>query len=208
MIVSWARAIMNEHFQKGLDFSREALLLYIIFPKINRKPNNSKTEGRKGHTGPPGQPRGEELPCRFFSLPVTLSPGQPRGEELPCKFLSHPVTLSSGQPRGEELPCRFLCRPGGSRGDILGPWGSPVWGRAVLQVPLLSRDLVTDWAHPGGSRHISVIVYALLELLFMETLKFSPFCHFCLSKYYPEISRQTCFLKCLHWTESVWIFIS
>ena len=86
--------------------------------------------------------------------------------------------------------------------------GTTPRGRAALQVPLLSRDLVTDWAHPGGSRHISVIVYALLELLFMETLKFSPFCHFCLSKYYPEISRQTCFLKCLHWTESVWIFIS
>ena len=42
----------HEHFQKGLDFSREALLLYIKFPKINRKPNNSKTEGGKGHTGP------------------------------------------------------------------------------------------------------------------------------------------------------------
>ena len=100
----------HEHFQKGLDFSREALLLYIIFPKINRKPNNSKTEGGKGHTGPPGQPQGEELLCRFLSRPVTLSrPGHilvipevtywapgaaPCDEELPCRFLSCPVTLS------------------------------------------------------------------------------------------------------------------
>ena len=68
MVVSWARAIMSIS-KKGLDFSREALLLYIIFPKINRKPNNSKTEGRKGHTRPPGQPRGEELPCRSLSHP-------------------------------------------------------------------------------------------------------------------------------------------
>ena len=63
----------HEHFQKGFNFPREALLLYIIFPKINRKPNNSKTERRKGHTGPPGQPRGEELPCRFLFHPMTLS---------------------------------------------------------------------------------------------------------------------------------------
>ena len=41
-----------EHFQKGLDFSREALLLYIIFPKINRKPNNSKTEEERDRPGP------------------------------------------------------------------------------------------------------------------------------------------------------------
>ena len=68
MAVSWARAIMSIS-KKGLDFSREALLLYIIFPKINRKPNNSKTEGRKGHTRPPGQPRGEGLPCRFLAHP-------------------------------------------------------------------------------------------------------------------------------------------
>ena len=40
------------------------------------------------------------------------------------------------------------------RGHI-GPPGSPVWGRAALQVPLSSRDLVTDWAHPGRSRHKS-----------------------------------------------------
>ena len=46
---------------------------YYIFPKINRKPNNSKTEGGEGHTGPPGQPRGGKLPCRFLSRPVTLS---------------------------------------------------------------------------------------------------------------------------------------
>ena len=54
--------------KKGLDFTREALLLYIIFPKINRKPTNSKTEGRKGHTGPPGQPRGEELLADAFLI--------------------------------------------------------------------------------------------------------------------------------------------
>ena len=39
------------------------------FPKINRKLNSSKIEGRKGHTGPLGQPWGEELPCRFLSRP-------------------------------------------------------------------------------------------------------------------------------------------
>ena len=58
-----------------------------------------------------------------------------------------------GQPRGEELPCRYLSRPGGTWGDILGPRGSPVWGRAALQVHLSSRDLVTHWAHPASSQH-------------------------------------------------------
>ena len=58
----------HQNFQKCLDFSWEALLLYIMFTKI-RKPNDSKTERRKGHTRPPGQPWGEELPCRFLSCP-------------------------------------------------------------------------------------------------------------------------------------------
>ena len=62
----------HAHFQKGVDFSSEVLLLYVIFPKINRKPN-SETERGKRHTRPPGQPRGEELSCRFLSHPVTLS---------------------------------------------------------------------------------------------------------------------------------------
>ena len=148
-----------------LDFSRKALLLYIIFPKINRKPNNSKTERGKRHIGPPGQPRGEELPCRFLSHPVTLSRS------------GYVLVIPKGTCWAPgAAPCEEDCLAGSS----------------------LSRDLVTDWAHPGGSRHISVIVHAILELLFMETLKFSPFCHFCLSKYYPGISRQTCFLNCLH----------
>ena len=98
---SWA-------FPKRLGLFQEGLI--TIYFKINIKPNNSKTERRKGHTGPPGQPRGEELPCRFISCPC------------------------------------------GSRGDILGPRGSPAWSRAALQVPLLSHDLVMVWAHPGGSR--------------------------------------------------------
>ena len=86
--------------KKDLDFSREALLLYIIFPKINRKPTNSKTEGRKGHTGPPGQPRGEELladPFLILAAPegTYWAPGTaPCEKELPCRFLSQPVTLS------------------------------------------------------------------------------------------------------------------
>ena len=109
MVVSWARAIMN--ISKKTWTSPTRPYYYILFfLKINTKPNNSKTEGRKGHTGP------------------------------------------LGQPWGEELTCRFLSRPGGSGGDILGPQGSPMWGRAALQVPLSSHDLVTDWVHPGGSR--------------------------------------------------------
>ena len=68
--------------KKGLDFSREALLLYIIFPEINRKSNNSKTEGRKGHTRPPEQPQGEELLADSFLIPAApegtyLAPGAP-----------------------------------------------------------------------------------------------------------------------------------
>ena len=49
----------HEHFQKGLDFSRKALLLYIIFPKINRKPNNIKTERKRDIPGPRDNLEGE-----------------------------------------------------------------------------------------------------------------------------------------------------
>ena len=38
----------------------------------------------------------------------------------------------------------------GSRGDILGPPGSPVWGRASLQVTLSSRDLVKAGRTPAA----------------------------------------------------------
>ena len=55
---------------------------------------------RQGTYRPPGQPRGEELPCRFLSGPGSsrgniLGPGAaPCEEELPCRMLSHPMTLS------------------------------------------------------------------------------------------------------------------
>ena len=112
VVVSWARAILSIS-KRAWTFSARPYYCILSFPKINRKPNNSKTEGKKGHTGPLGQPWGEELPCRFPSC------------------------------------------PGGSGGDILGPQGSPLWGRAALQVPLSSHDLVTDWVQPGSSQHIT-----------------------------------------------------
>ena len=116
MVVSWARAIVSIS-KKAWTFPARPYYYILSFQKINRKPNNSKTEGRKGHTGPPGQPRGEGLPCRFPSWPVTLSPGQPRGEELPCRFLSRPgsswgdILGPGAAPCEEELPCRFLSCP-------------------------------------------------------------------------------------------------
>ena len=109
MVMPWARAILSIS-KKAWSFPVRPYYYILSFPKINRNPNNSKAEGRKGHTGP------------------------------------------MGQPRGEELPFRFLSRPSGSRGDILGPQSSPMWGRAALQVPLSSHDIVMDWVHPGGSQ--------------------------------------------------------
>ena len=86
--------------KKAWIFSVRPYYYILFFLKINTKPNNSKTEGRKGHTGPLGQPRGEELPCRFLSHPGgsggdILGPGEaPCEEELPCRFLIRPMTLS------------------------------------------------------------------------------------------------------------------
>ena len=78
------------------------------------------------------------------------------------KLIESPTTVKQKeerdiprQPWGEELPCRFLSRPSGSWGDILGPRGSSVWGRAALQVPLSSCDFVMVWAHPGSSQQHS-----------------------------------------------------
>ena len=119
MVMSWARAIMNIS-KKAWIFSVRPYYYILFFLKINTKPNNSKTEGRKGHTGPLGQPQGEELPCRFLSHTVTLSPGQPRGEELPCRFLSHLW---------------------GSGGDILGPLGQPHGLQHCWEPPGRERNL-------------------------------------------------------------------
>ena len=98
---SWAFLNRLGLFQRGL--------ITIYYISKNESPKTVRR--RKGHTGPPER------------------------------------------PRGEELPCRFLSRPSGSQGDILGPQGSPTWGRAALQVSLWTGDLVTVWAHPGGSWH-------------------------------------------------------
>ena len=89
----------------------------ITFPKINRKPNNSK---RKETCQAPG---------------TTL-----RGRAaLQVPLLSCDLVI-------------VWVLPGDSRGGILGPWGNLMWPRAALQGPLSSRGLVNDGAHPGGSR--------------------------------------------------------
>ena len=73
---------------------------YYIFPKINRKPKNSNTEGGKGHTGPRDNLEGKSCLTGSFLNPVApkgtyWAPGAaPCEEELPCRFLSRPVTLS------------------------------------------------------------------------------------------------------------------
>ena len=126
--------------KKGLDFSREALLLYIIFPKINRKSNNSKTEGRKGQSGPPEQPRGEELLADPFLILAA-----PEGtycafraalceKELPCRFLSHPVILSRF---GHTPSSRHLEKGMATHSSILAwriPWAEEPGGITVQGV--------------------------------------------------------------------------
>ena len=99
MLVSWARAILSIS-KKAWAFPARPYYYKLSFPKINRKPNNSKTEGERDIPGP-------------------------------------------GQPRGEGLPCRLLSGPGGSGGDILGPRGSPMWGRAASRVPLVPRTTLS-----------------------------------------------------------------
>ena len=47
---------------------------------------------------------------------------------------------------------------------LLGPRGSTVWGRAALQVPLSSYDLVTVWAHPGGSQQLTWYYSSQLQI--------------------------------------------
>ena len=40
-----------------------------------------------------------------------------------------------------------------------------MWGRAALQVPLSSHDLVTDWVHPGGSQQSVIHRFLLLNMM-------------------------------------------
>ena len=136
MVVSWARTILSIS-KKAWTFPSRPYYYILSFPKINRKPNNNKTVGRKGHTGPRDSLEGESCLAGSFLIPAAPEGTYWAPGAAPCE---------------EELPCRFLSRPGSSGRDILGPQGSPMWGRAALQVPLLSHDLVTDWVHPSGSQ--------------------------------------------------------
>ena len=109
MVVSWARAILSIS-KKAWTFPVRPYYYILSFPKINRKPNNSKTEGRKGHTRPLGQPRGEELPCRFLSHPCgsggdILGPqGSPMWERaaLQVPLSSHDLVTDWVHPRSSQ----------------------------------------------------------------------------------------------------------
>ena len=106
MVVSWARANMSIS-KKAWTFPGRPYYYTLYCQKLIESPT---TVRGKRHARPPGQPRGEELPCRFLSHPVTLlqsgyilvipegtywAPGAaPCEEELPCKLPSHPVTWS------------------------------------------------------------------------------------------------------------------
>ena len=88
MVVSWARAIMSIS-KKAWTFPGRPYYYILHFQKLIESPT---TEGTEGHTGPPGQPRGEEvvLQVPFSSRDVTAwaRPGGSRQDIPFAKFLS------------------------------------------------------------------------------------------------------------------------
>ena len=99
MVVSWARTILSIS-KKAWTFPSRPYYYILSFPKINRKPNNNKTVGRKGHTGPRDSLEGESCLAGSFLIPAApegtyWAPGAaPCEEELPCRFLSRLMNLS------------------------------------------------------------------------------------------------------------------
>ena len=72
MVVSRARAIMSIS-KKAWTFPGRPCYYILYFQKSIESSTTERQKEERDIPGPPGQPRGEELPCRFLSPPVTLS---------------------------------------------------------------------------------------------------------------------------------------
>ena len=83
--------------KKAWTFPARPYYYILSFPKINRKPNNSKTEGERDIPGPRDDLEGKRCLAGSSLVPLGTyrAPGAaPCAEELPCRFLSRPMTLS------------------------------------------------------------------------------------------------------------------
>ena len=75
------------------------------------------------------------------------------------KLIESPTTIRQKEERaipgpqdnleGKSCLADSFLIPVAPKGTYWAPRGSPIWGRAALQVPISSRDLVTVWAHPA-----------------------------------------------------------
>ena len=81
------------------------------------------------------------------------------------KLIKSPTTVRQKEERDIPGPWDNLEGKSCLAGSFLvlvAPEGSPMWGRAALQVPFSSHDLVTDWVHPRSSQQETVADFIFL----------------------------------------------
>ena len=124
MVVSWARAILSIS-KKAWTFPARPYHYKLSFPKVNRKPNNSNTEGRKGHAGLLGRPRGEI--CLAGS---SLVPAAPNTTQYQNRAEMEPEVTTTSPRACFEAWCSNWWRR-----------ACPLWGRDEPQSGCTGPDL-------------------------------------------------------------------
>ena len=142
MVMSWARAIMTTS-KKAWTFPGRPYYYVLDFQKLIESPTTVRQKEERDIPGPPGQPRGEELPCRFLSRP-----GGSWGDIGP---LEQPHVRKSCLA-GSSLvpwPCHGLGDPGGSWHNPLSilAWRIPM-DRRVWQAT--AHGIAKSWMWLSG----------------------------------------------------------
>ena len=112
MVVSWARAIMSIS-KKAWTFPGRPYYYILYFQKLIESPTTVRQKEERGIPGPQGNLEGKSCLADSFLIPVApegtyWAPGAaPSEEELPCRFLSLPVTLSRFA-RTQRLPTAII----------------------------------------------------------------------------------------------------
>ena len=149
MVVSWARAIMSIS-KKAWTFPGRPYYYILYFQKLIESPTAVRQKEERDMPGPRDSLQGKSCPADCFLIPEApkgtyWAPGTALcEEELPCRFLSLPVTLSrfgripaapdtlSLSPRGSLVPLHFQ-----PQGGVLPIWvywhfSQQTWFQSVL----------------------------------------------------------------------------
>ena len=151
MIVSWARAVMSIS-KKAWTFPGRAYYYILYFQKLIESPTTVRPKEERDKPGPGDSLEGKSCLADSFLLPWPCPRDNLEGKSCLANSFLIPWPCPRDNLEGKSCLADSFLKPAAPEGTYWAPGAAP-WGRAALQVPLLSRDLVTVWAHPGGSRH-------------------------------------------------------